>query len=114
MKVFDFHTHIGRKEHLSSRFIDYFRTAYPPEYLDLMDQLTPQMFTDFLKHEGVNRAVILSEYSPGVTGVVPVEFVSDFCRQPSILTAFGSINLNSEMDSRPRWKDASGSWVVVE
>jgi uncharacterized protein len=99
VNVFDFHTHIGRKEHLTSRFIDYFRSAYPPEYLELMDQLTPSLFSDFLDQEGVNRAVILSEYSPGVTGVVPVEFVSDFCRQSSILTPFAAINLNSDVDS---------------
>lgn len=99
MNVFDFHTHIGRKDHLTSRFIDYFRTAYPPEYLELMDHLTPRLFTEFLAREGVNRAVILSEYSPTVTGIVPVEFVSDFCKQSPVLIAFGAINLSSEIDS---------------
>lgn len=99
MRVLDIHIHIGRREHLTPRFISYFEETFGPDLLLLMDTFTPEAFDRFLGGEGVERGVILSEYSPQATGVVPSEFVAEVARQTDRLIPFGSIDLRSPVDT---------------
>lgn len=99
MRVLDFHVHVGKRCHLTPRFTTYFEENYGADLLALMDGLTPDSFSRFLEQEEVDKAVLLSEYSPNSTGTVPCEYVSDFCSNRSKLIPFGSIDLGSGEDS---------------
>jgi predicted TIM-barrel fold metal-dependent hydrolase len=96
--VVDFHIHLGRREHLTPRFLEYFeRETAGSEALEFVDRLTPEAFIEFLREQGVERAVLLSEYSPKVTGIIPNEFTAKFCNGADQLIPFGSIDLNSDL-----------------
>jgi hypothetical protein len=103
MPVLDFHVHVGRRDHLTPSFIDYYGTVLGPEALQVLDDLTPEGMSHYLDGEAVDHAVVLAEYSPSVTGVVPNEFTADFCSRSHRLTAFGSLD--------PRSRDNAGEQV---
>lgn len=104
MKILDFHIHMGRREHLTPTFLSYYQDVMSPEVLELMDGITTQAFDDYLESEGVDLGVVLSEYSPLATGVVPSEFTAQFCSNSSRLIPFGSIDLDSSMDAGSQTK----------
>ena len=99
MYAIDFHIHVGKREHLNAAFLDYFIGQYGITALEAMDALTPESFSAFLDSQGVCKAVLLSEYSPEVTGIVPVEFTVKFAGDRGKLIPFGSININSDVDT---------------
>jgi predicted TIM-barrel fold metal-dependent hydrolase len=99
VQVLDIHIHVGRREHLTPRFIDYYSQTQDAGRLELLDALTPSVFSDYLAKEAVDKAVILSEYSRQVTGVVPVEYTAGFCRGSERLIPFGSIDLESTVNA---------------
>jgi hypothetical protein len=99
MYAIDFHIHVGKREHLNAAFLNYFVEQYGMMALEAMDALTPESFLEFLDSQGVSKAVLLSEYSPEVTGIVPVEFTANFSGDSGKLIPFGSININSDVDS---------------
>jgi predicted TIM-barrel fold metal-dependent hydrolase len=99
VRILDIHIHVARREHLSPRFVRYFEETFSPELLLQIDDLTPEAFNSFLVQQGVDRGVVLAEYSPEATGVVPSEFVSGFCGAADRLIAFGSLDLTSETDT---------------
>ncbi|MCX5873968.1 MAG: amidohydrolase family protein [Deltaproteobacteria bacterium] len=99
MSVIDIHIHVGKREHLTEIFLNYFRNEFGEPALQAMDDLTPAKFDKFLQLEGVDKGVLLSEYSPEVTGVVPNEFTVEFARSTDRLIPFGSININSSVDT---------------
>lgn len=98
MTVLDFHVHIGRREHLTSRFVQYYEALLGPGVLELLDGITPGSFLAYLDREGIDYAVVLSEYSPQVTGAVPSEFTAQFCAGSERLIPFGSVNLDGSVD----------------
>ncbi|MEI6133954.1 MAG: amidohydrolase family protein [Desulfomonile sp.] len=99
MHAIDFHIHVGKREHLNPAFLDYFIGQYGITALEAMDALSPESFSAFLDSQGVCKAVLLSEYSPEVTGIVPVEFTVKFAGDSGKLIPFGSININSDVDT---------------
>ena len=99
MHVLDIHVHFGRGEHLTPRFMDHFRQREDAGRLALMDSLTAPVFSDYLAKEAVDKAVVLAEYSPHVTGVIPNEFIADFCKGSDRLIPFGSIDLDSTVNA---------------
>ncbi|MFH0957434.1 MAG: amidohydrolase family protein [Pseudomonadota bacterium] len=99
VRVIDFHVHVGKREHLNTAFISYFIEQYGMTALEAMDALTPESFSAFLDSQNVSKAVLLSEYSPEVTGIVPVEFTVNFAGNREKLIPFGSININSDLDT---------------
>jgi len=106
LKVLDIHVHVGRREHLTARFIEYYSRTQDAARLELLDALTPAVFSDFLAAEQVDKAVILSEYSPHVTGVTPSEFTADFCNGSDRLIPFGSIDLDSKVNAADQTEHA--------
>ncbi len=97
MSLIDIHIHVAKREHLTDVFLDYFVQEFGEEALKSIDDLTPIKFTKFLDAEGVDTAVLLSEYSPQVTGVVPNEFTVKFAAESPKLIPFGSIDINSSV-----------------
>lgn len=99
MRVLDIHVHVGRRRHLNPRMIDYFSETIGPQVLDFLDNITPEALAAFLDREGVDAAVLLAEYSPRTTGVIPNEFIAEFCSHTDRLIPFGSIDVESGEDS---------------
>lgn len=99
MKVLDIHVHVGKMEYVNPRVIDYFANLLGPGTIDMVLGMTPESLVSFLDLQEVHRAVLLAEYSPHTTGVIPNEFVSDFCKDTERLVAFGSIDLDSPLDA---------------
>lgn len=98
MPVLDFHVHVGRREHMTPRFAAYFESVLSPGVVELLDGLTPKDFLSYLDHESVDYVVLLAEYSPRVTGIVPNEFVAQFCSGTDRLIQFGSLNLDGPVE----------------
>ncbi|MBM4326436.1 MAG: amidohydrolase [Deltaproteobacteria bacterium] len=96
MKVLDIHIHVGRREHLTPSLISFLEEEMGPATVELAQQLTPDALVDLLDAHGVRLGVILAEYSPRTTGVIPNEFVSEFCRQTDRIIPFASIDLESD------------------
>ncbi len=97
MGIIDFHIHLGRREHLTQHMIDYLEETLGSGSLDFMDTLSAREFSNYLENQGVDYGIILSEYSPRVTGIIPCDFVAEFCNSSPRLIAFGSIDLESSV-----------------
>ena len=95
-KVIDFHIHIGLKEHWHPWVNEYQKNA-GSELYERYDEMTdPLRFADYLKSFGIVRAVILPEISPITSGVVPNEYVLDFCQGRDIYLPFCTVNPSIE------------------
>ena len=99
MKVLDFHIHIGKRNQLTPKLIEHLQETLSPEIMNLLDMITPHMLNDFFAAQGVDKAVILAEYTPNTTGTIPSEFVADFCHKTDRFIPFGSIDLDSGVDA---------------
>lgn len=93
MQVIDFHLHVGTKRHWTEWVVDFFREVNPTYYERFSEGITPEGLIAYLREQGVGRAVVLSEYAPRATGVVPNEFTASFCKGHEELIPFGSICL---------------------
>ncbi|MBF0497207.1 MAG: amidohydrolase [Deltaproteobacteria bacterium] len=89
----DFHVHVGTRHQWTPWVIDFFRENNPGYAGRFVDRITPEGITAYLKEQGVEKAVILSEYAPKATGVVTNEFTTEFCRGRDMLIPFGSVCL---------------------
>jgi uncharacterized protein len=77
----------------------YLEKTMSPQALDQLDQVTPALLTQLLEGQGITYGALLAEYSPKTSGVVPNEFVAEFCRGGDRLIPIGSIDLNSDVDT---------------
>ncbi|MBM3301460.1 MAG: hypothetical protein FJY85_16095, partial [Deltaproteobacteria bacterium] len=99
MPVLDIHVHMGRRHHLTPWVLAFLAGHIGQGALQTLEGITPADFEAFIKIEGVDRAVLLAEYSPKTTGVVPNEFTAGFCQGSDVLIPFGSVNLEDEVDA---------------
>lgn len=97
MPVIDFHFHVGTQDHWNPWVMDFFRTQNPTYYARYSKHITPSGIVSYLKSQGVDRAVVLSEYAPKATGVVTNEFTATFCRDHDELIPFGAPCLYSRI-----------------
>lgn len=92
LKIIDFHVHVGLKEHWHESLHDYQRSAQT-EFYDRYEELTnPAKFAAYLKSHNIEKAVILPEISPITSGVVPNEYVFEFCQDREVLLPFCTVN----------------------
>jgi predicted TIM-barrel fold metal-dependent hydrolase len=99
MPVLDVHVHVGRSHQITPRLTEYLQQNIGKEVLSLLDGITPEEMEQHLSAQGVDRAVLLAEYSPKTTGIIPSEFIADFCHNSDRLIPFGSIDLDSGTDT---------------
>lgn len=92
LKIIDFHIHIGLKEHWHELVHAYQKSAHTEYYKRYEEMIDPKRFVSYLKSHQIEKAVILPEISPIVTGVVPNEYVFEFCHGNDILLPFCTIN----------------------
>ncbi len=96
MRVVDFHIHVGLERHWNPWVVEFFKEVNPSYRKRFLQGITPEGLIAYLQEQGVERAVVLSEYAPQATGVVPNEFTADFCRGYRELIPFGSLCLYDE------------------
>jgi predicted TIM-barrel fold metal-dependent hydrolase len=92
MYIIDFHVHVAKFDMWNPWVHDYMKHINPVVYKNFDGSMTPGSFLKFMREEDVDFAVILAEDSPLTTGVVPNEFVAEFCRRDERLIPFASIN----------------------
>ena len=92
LKIIDFHVHIGLKEHWHEWIHEYQKSAHSEYYKRYDEMIDPERFVVYLKSHQIYRAVILPEISPNITGIVPNEYVLEFCQGQNTLIPFCTIN----------------------
>ncbi len=92
LKIIDFHVHIGLKEHWNEWIHEYQKSAHSEYYKRYDEMIDPERFVVYLKSHQIHRAVILPEISPNITGIVPNEYVLEFCQGQNTLIPFCTIN----------------------
>jgi len=92
LRVIDFHVHIGLKEHWPAWVHDYQKSAQSEFYAKYEEMIKPEGFASYLQSHGIKKAVILPELSPITTGIVPNEYVLEFCQDHDIFIPFCTIN----------------------
>lgn len=92
IKVIDFHVHIGLKEHWHEWVHDYQKSAQTEYYNRYEEMIQPDKFAEYLRSHSVEKAVILAEICPITTGVVPNEYVFEFCQGIDLFLPFCTIN----------------------
>jgi predicted TIM-barrel fold metal-dependent hydrolase len=92
LKVIDFHVHIGLKEHWHEWIHSYQEAAQSEYYERYEEMIDPDKFAAYLRSHGIEKAVILAEICPITTGVVPNEYVLDFCKGRDTYIPFCTIN----------------------
>lgn len=91
-EAIDFHIHIGLKEHWLDGVHSYQQAAHSDYYDRYEEFIDPIKFAAYLKSNNIAKAVILPEISPITTGVVPNEYVLEFCRGHDIFLPFCTVN----------------------
>jgi len=90
--VIDFHIHIGLKEHWHDWIHDY-QESSKSEFYERYEELTdPEKFAKYLKKHSIVKAVILPDMCPITTGVVPNEYVFEFCKGQDVYLPFCTVN----------------------
>jgi predicted TIM-barrel fold metal-dependent hydrolase len=92
LKVIDFHIHVGLKEHWKDWVKEYGEAAQSEFYKRYEEMIIPEKFAAHLKKNNIMKAVILPEINPKVTGVVPNEYVFEFCLGFDLFVPFCTIN----------------------
>ena len=92
LKVIDFHVHIGLKEFWHEWVLAYQKRVNPEFYERYDEFINPEKFVSFLKGHNIEKAVLLPEMCPITTGIVPNEYVFEFCREKNTLIPFCTVN----------------------
>jgi predicted TIM-barrel fold metal-dependent hydrolase len=90
--VIDFHIHIGLKEHWHEWVHAYQKSTKSDFYKRYEELINPQKFAKYLKDNNIAEAIILPDICPITTGVVPNEYVMEFCAGQDIYIPFCTIN----------------------
>lgn len=92
MPAIDFHVHVGLKEHWHD-WVHSFQKSVNADLYERYDELIdPKKFARYLREQNITKAVILPDISPVTTGVVPNEYVLDFCHGENTYIPFCTVN----------------------
>jgi predicted TIM-barrel fold metal-dependent hydrolase len=91
-RIIDFHVHIGLKEHWHDWVNDFQRGVQSEFHTRYEEMIDPEKFASYLKSHQIEKAVILPDICPITTGVVPNEYVFEFCRSHDVFLPFCTIN----------------------
>lgn len=92
LNIIDFHIHSGTKEHWHQWVHDFQKKIGSEFYKNYEEMIKPDRFSAYLKSHGIIKAVILPDICPITNGIVPNEYVFDFCREQENLIPFCTIN----------------------
>lgn len=95
-KIIDFHTHTGTVENFAPWVIDFFTNANAFYKENFLHTIAAADVRKHFESEGVDGAVTLAEYNYVSSGVIPNEFLSEFCKgQEDYFTPMASIDFHS-------------------
>ncbi|RLI14431.1 MAG: amidohydrolase [Candidatus Hecatellales archaeon] len=92
MVTVDFHLHVGKYEMYPRWVHEFQRKMNPTIYSDYEKYVSPEGILRLLDEAGMEYGVALAEYNPMVTGIVPNEYIAEFCGKSERLIAFASVN----------------------
>ncbi len=92
VQVIDFHIHIGLKEHWHEWVHAYQKSTKSDFYKHYEELIVPKQFAKYLKDNNIAKAIILPDICPITTGVVPNEYVMEFCEGQDTYIPFCTIN----------------------
>jgi predicted TIM-barrel fold metal-dependent hydrolase len=95
MKVIDFHIHVAPPDHFTPWVQAFFQKNNPAWFERFSGSVRAEDLLEYLDGQGVDRAVLLSEYAPKASGVIPNEYTAGICRGTDRLIPFGSVDLGS-------------------
>ncbi len=100
MSVIDFHIHLGCTFYKQNPFILQLKETNPELYERTIKDFTddPKALENFLKGQGVDRAVVLPELHPLNNFEMTTEMVVEYCQNSNILIPFAHLNPNAESD----------------
>jgi predicted TIM-barrel fold metal-dependent hydrolase len=90
--VIDFHIHIGLKEHWHDWVHDYQQSSQSEFYERYEELIVPEKFALYLKKNNIAKAILLPDICPITTGLVPNEYVLEFCKGYDIFIPFCTVN----------------------
>ena len=96
-RVIDFHIHTGDMSHYNPWVIDFFNKENQVYRDNFHKKINVEGVLDYLKTEGVEKAVTLAEYNPNSSGIVSNEYLSDFCKGHDELVPIASINFETDV-----------------
>jgi hypothetical protein len=64
VKVIDHHVHIGTRYNWTPWVTEFFHENSPAYYERFIEAISPEGVIEFFRSQGVDRAVMLSEYAP--------------------------------------------------
>lgn len=91
-QIIDFHVHVGLKEHWLDWVNEYQAFTQSDFYKRYDELIIPANFAAYLIDLGIEKAVILPEMNPEVTGMVPNEYIIEFCAEEDIFVPFCTFN----------------------
>ncbi|MFH1125346.1 MAG: amidohydrolase family protein [Pseudomonadota bacterium] len=99
MKIIDFHTHLLKRDRLHPTALNHVEKVNPG-FFARMEEFAkdPEVFTAYLKSQGVTYAVVLPEYAPPTSAFVTTEEVIEYCHGRDMLLPFASLNPNTHPD----------------
>jgi len=97
MKVIDFHMHIGWSDTWTPWVTQFFRENNPNYFQRFADGITPEKVIAFFASQGVDYMVMLAENAPMASGVIPNDFVAQFCTGHKELIPFGTLCFDGDI-----------------
>ena len=92
MKVVDFHVHIGNLRTWHPWVLDLMRKGNPDQFDELEGLMHPGPLEEYLKGQGIWKAVVLADNCPITTGIVTNDYVAEFCKGHDFFIPFASIH----------------------
>ncbi len=109
MGAIDFHLHVAPPGNFTPWVQEYFRSNNPGFFGLFAGGVDRGKLVAYLDSQGVEKAVLLSEYAPLTSGLIPNEFTADLCRGSDRLVPFGAVDLDAHETPEAQLERAVGS-----
>ncbi|MFQ5692799.1 MAG: amidohydrolase, partial [Nitrospinota bacterium] len=91
--VVDFHTHMAWMEGCRPGYLAFMESMVGEPIRAFMERYrSPDAFLGVMDENGVERAVVLAEYSPATTGIGSHEQLLEYCAASPRLIPFANVN----------------------
>ena len=93
MKVIDFHVHLFREN--TYKQLDVFNNISNRD--NVIEFENAKDFEEYLRNQGLEKAIILAEHSP-LVHFLPTEDLVEYCKGNDFFIPFASLNPNIDLD----------------
>jgi predicted TIM-barrel fold metal-dependent hydrolase len=95
VKTIDFHIHVAPAGNFTPWVQEFFKENNPRYFGKFSKGVDQKDLIGYLDSQGVDMAVLLSEYAPKSSGVIANEYTAALCRGTDRLIPFGALDLES-------------------